>query len=159
MGPELKSRRVLIVDDERTIADTLAKIFMNAGYEVCAAYTAEQACAMLPTWSPNLAIIDVHLPHMNGIDFAILLKAEYPNCRLMLFSGQTETAELLEMALREGHTFEILAKPVHPTELLNWAAMNAQIDKQNREPSGYSSAESGAPEMLPLRLTTPPSEQ
>jgi DNA-binding NtrC family response regulator len=154
----MKNRRVLIVDDERTIADSLAKIFMNAGYEVCTAYTAEQACVLLPTWCPNLAIIDVHLPYMNGIDLAIFLKAAYPDCRLKLFSGQIETAELLERAIREGHTFEILAKPVHPTEFLNWAATDARVDEQNREPGG-SSVESSAPEMLPPRLITPPSEQ
>jgi hypothetical protein len=41
-----------------------------------------------------------------------------PNCKILLFSGQATTADLLEKARLEGHEFEILAKPVHPTDLL-----------------------------------------
>jgi hypothetical protein len=55
---------------------------------------------------------------MNGIDLAIQLKAEYPDCRLSLFSGQALTGDLLELARQNGHSFEILAKPVAPGEFL-----------------------------------------
>jgi hypothetical protein len=41
-----------------------------------------------------------------------------PSCKILLFSGQAATADLLEKARMEGHEFEILAKPVHPTDLL-----------------------------------------
>jgi len=41
-----------------------------------------------------------------------------PKCKILLFSGQAATAALLDDARRRGHEFEVLAKPVHPTDLL-----------------------------------------
>ena len=79
--------KILIVDDERVIADTLAVILEQRRYESRAAYSAEEALELIATWSPDLAILDVILPRMNGIDLAILLKAEYPTCLVTLFSG------------------------------------------------------------------------
>jgi DNA-binding NtrC family response regulator len=129
--PKLEQKRVLIVDDERTITDTLAVIFASAGYEARGVYSAEHARTILPIWSPHLAVIDVLLPNMNGIDLAILMRAEYPDCRLLLFSGQFQTADLLQAAAEEGHSFEILVKPVHPTKFLTWAA--AQPNAENKK--------------------------
>jgi CheY-like chemotaxis protein len=108
----------LVVDDEETIADTLALIFRSNGYDTKTAYSAEQALELLETWPPDLAIIDVVLPGMNGIEFAIFLKASYPNIHFLLFSGQPGTGGLLEEAKKKGHLFEILAKPLHPTFML-----------------------------------------
>jgi CheY-like chemotaxis protein len=121
-----EQRRVLIVDDEKRITDTLAKIFEGAGYEVRGAYSAESARTILQTWSPHLALIDVCLPVMNGIELAKLMNEEYPDCRLMLLSGQAETTDLLEASVKEGYAFEILAKPIHPKTLLNWASLPRQ---------------------------------
>ena len=112
------SRRILVVDDEETIADTLALIFRSNGYDAKTAYSAEQALEMLETWQPDVAIIDVVLPGMNGIEFAIFLKASYPEIHFLLFSGQPGTGGLLEEAKKKGHLFEILAKPLHPTFML-----------------------------------------
>ena len=113
--------KLLVVDDEHTIADTLVQIFSANGYEAHAAYSAEQAAEIVAGWVPDLIIVDVILPQMNGIDLAVLLQEQFPNCRVLLFSGQTATAELLEDAATRGHRFEILAKPVHPNEMLEAA--------------------------------------
>ena len=115
-------KRVLIVDDEHVIADTLVTIFSAAGYESRAAYSAEGALDLIPGWPPHFAIVDVILPGMNGIDFAILLKAITPDCPVQLFSGQIDTASLLEAARGKGYAFEVVTKPVHPTELLALAS-------------------------------------
>jgi|SRR5579863_871464 DNA-binding NtrC family response regulator len=112
------ARKILIIDDEATIADTLAVIFASSGYEARAVYSAEEALEVLEQWRPDLAIIDVVLPGMNGIEFAIFLKASYPRCQFLLFSGQPGSSSLLEEARRKGHLFEILAKPLHPTFML-----------------------------------------
>src|SRR6185437_8338257 len=112
------SRKIMVVDDEETIADTLALIFSSNGYDARSAYSAEQALEMLEEWRPDLAIIDVVLPGMNGIEFAIFLKASYPDVHFLLFSGQPGTGGLLEEAKKKGYLFEILAKPLHPTFML-----------------------------------------
>jgi DNA-binding response OmpR family regulator len=115
-------RRVLIVDDEHSIADTLVAIFLMQGYAARAAYSAEEALALIAEWNPELAILDVYLPGMNGIDLAVLLKAQYPKCGLLLFSGASETSELMESARLVGHPFDVLAKPLPPADLLSRAA-------------------------------------
>ena len=113
--------RVLIVDDERVITDTLVTIFSQCGYETKGAYSAEQALSEMENWPPELVIIDVLLPAMNGIDLAIRIKAQWPECHISLFSGQAATSDLLDMAINNGHYFDIIAKPVHPSELLGIA--------------------------------------
>jgi DNA-binding NtrC family response regulator len=97
-------------------------IFSNAGYDSRAAYSAEGALEIIRSWQPHFAILDVILPGMNGIDFAILLKAISPDCTVQLFSGQIETDYLLEPTRHHENAFEVLAKPVHPTEFLAMAS-------------------------------------
>lgn len=115
-------RRILIVDDEIAIADTLALIFTLQHYEVRTAYSAEGAAEILAEWRPDLAILDVILPEMNGIDLAIVIKANYSTCHVLLFSGHANTAMLLEEAGNKGHQFEVLAKPVHPNIMIERAS-------------------------------------
>jgi DNA-binding response OmpR family regulator len=114
--------KVLIVDDEKNIGESLAAIFTSRGYESQTAYSAEQAVEIIAGWEPDLAILDVGLPKMNGIDLAIALKNGHPTCRVLLFSGQPNTADLLAQAEADGHLFEIVAKPAHPTVMLGRAA-------------------------------------
>jgi DNA-binding NtrC family response regulator len=80
--------KVIVVDDETNIGTSLAAIFMNRGYESKTAFSAELAVEIIAGWEPNLAIVDVRLPKMNGIDLAIALKNGHPSCRVLLFSGQ-----------------------------------------------------------------------
>jgi len=112
-------RTILIVEDEATIADTLALILSSRGYEARVAYSAEKAIDIISEWEPHFAVVDVMLPQMNGIDFSIVLKDNYPQCRVLLSSGQPNTSRLLEEALKKGHSFEVLAKPLHPKFILD----------------------------------------
>jgi DNA-binding NtrC family response regulator len=109
---------VLVVDDERAIADTLTKILSRSGFAAMAAYDAETALETALLVPPQMLITDVVLPGMSGIDLAIVLEAKVPDCRTLLFSGMASTAGLLAEANRAGHRFELLSKPVHPNDLL-----------------------------------------
>ena len=111
-------RKVLVADDEQVIANTLAIILNQAGFEARAVYSGEKAVEALDTFEPDMLITDVIMTGMTGIEAAIATKAKLPNCKILLFSGQAATADLLEKARQGGHEFEILAKPVHPTDLL-----------------------------------------
>jgi CheY-like chemotaxis protein len=110
--------RVLVADDEQVIANTLAIILNQAGFEARAVYSGEKAIDALDTFHPDMLISDVIMTGMTGIEAAIQTRAKLPKCKILLFSGQAATADLLERARTQGHEFEILAKPVHPTDLL-----------------------------------------
>ena len=110
--------KVLVVDDEQIIADTLAKILELNGYDASAVYTGTSAVDTARTTQPDLIISDVIMPDINGIEAAIRIREFLPDCKILLFSGQAATADLLESARVKGHEFEILAKPVHPADLL-----------------------------------------
>ena len=113
-----KKPKVLVVDDERVIADTLAIILGQHGYDASAAYSGVAAVEFARSSGPDLIISDVFMPDMNGIEAAIQIRKFLPSCKILLFSGQAATADLLENARAQGHEFEILAKPVHPQDLL-----------------------------------------
>jgi CheY-like chemotaxis protein len=110
--------KVLVADDERVIADTLVIILNQAGFDATAVYSGEKAIEMAGTLKPDMLISDVIMPDINGIDAAITVRKILPTCKILLFSGQAATADLLDRARGQGHEFEILAKPVHPQDLL-----------------------------------------
>lgn len=120
--PLCEGRRILIVDDEQVITETLVQIFRSHGYEARSATSAEQALELLDGWSPDMAILDVSLAAMNGVELAIVLTTRYPKCRILLFSGRSESGDIVHQAAERGSEFEIFAKPVHPSFLLDWAA-------------------------------------
>jgi len=117
-GGQSTRPRVLVVDDERVIADTLAIILNQSGFDAAAVYTGSDAVERARKEKPDLVISDVIMPDMNGIEAAIRIRQMLPGCKILLFSGQAATADLLEKARLQGHEFEILAKPVHPQDLL-----------------------------------------
>ena len=110
--------KVLVADDERVIADTLSMILNQSGFEARAVYSGERALEMAASFVPDMMISDVIMADLTGIDTAIQMRALLPKIKILLFSGQAATADLLEKARAQGYEFEILAKPVHPQDLL-----------------------------------------
>ena len=120
--------RIVIVDDEKRIADTSALILQAEGYQTAAAYDGASGIARCREFHPHLVLTDVVMPGMSGIEMAIAIRSEFPRCAILLISGQAATADMLEAARREGHSFELLAKPVHPTVLLKRVAQILKAD-------------------------------
>lgn len=118
MSENSSKPKVLVADDERVIADTLAMILNQSGFEARAVYSGEKAVELASAFKPDMIISDVIMADLNGIDAAIRIRALLPQVKILLFSGQAATADLLEKARAQGYEFEILAKPVHPQDLL-----------------------------------------
>ena len=110
--------RILIVDDEPQLADTLATILQRAGYIAKAVYSSDEALSLMAAQPTSLVVVDVIMPGMDGIALAKEIRKSYPTCRVLLFSGNADTQDLLEAAQQEGHAFEVLAKPVSPLQML-----------------------------------------
>lgn len=119
MNKSASKPRVLIADDERVIADTLVMILNQSGFTARAVYSGEKALEAAAEFQPEMLISDVIMGGLNGIDAAIRIQELLPKIKILLFSGQAATADLLEKARANGHEFEILAKPVHPQDLLD----------------------------------------
>ena len=116
--PDDKKPIAFVVDDEPTISSTLAMILNLSGFDATGFVSVYKAFEQALVGPPDLLITDVVMPEMNGIELAIKFKFAYPECKILLFSGQHATANLLQEAAEKGHDFHILAKPVHPKELI-----------------------------------------
>ena len=110
--------RVFVVDDEHTIAATLAAILNMNGYQARYFTRPMEAMAAVLLDPPDLLITDVSMPGLSGIDLAIGIRAQGHTCKILLFSGQAATVDLLERARNQGQDLDLILKPVHPTELL-----------------------------------------
>jgi DNA-binding NtrC family response regulator len=117
--------RVFVVDDEVVIAKTLAAILARKGFATTAFTNPQHALDAAFLNPPDLLISDVAMPQFSGIELAVRIRAQHPGCRVLLFSGQANTTNLLEDAGALDRDFLLLAKPIHPAELLR------QIGEQN----------------------------
>lgn len=70
------------------------------------------------TEAPDILISDVVMPELSGIELASQVRKNCPDCKVLLFSGQTATFNLLETARADGQDFDLILKPVHPIDLL-----------------------------------------
>jgi DNA-binding NtrC family response regulator len=110
---------VLVVDNEELIADSLVQILNMAGFNACSLYNGSDAISQAAQKPYDVLICDVVMNGITGIDVAIEICKVLPNCKVLLFSGNIQTSELLEEAHERGHDFDILAKPVHPTVIID----------------------------------------
>ena len=115
----IRKQRVLIADDEKNIADTLALILGFLGFESIAVYSGEAAVEVAAQFQPDVLITDVVMGEMSGIEAAINISQMLPLCKIILFSGQASTADLVSQAGSSIQRFEILSKPVHPHVLVD----------------------------------------
>lgn len=110
--------RILVVDDEVLIADTIVQILNRNGFIAEAAYGGQEAIEAAHRNCPELVLSDVLMPNVDGVEAAIAIRGLCPDTRIVLFSGQAATVEILARAKERGHTFELLPKPIHPTQLI-----------------------------------------
>jgi CheY-like chemotaxis protein len=122
---------VLVVDDESIIADTLAEILTRSGYTGVPAYDGDDALETALLMPPEMLITDVVLPGMSGIELAITVRRIFPDCKIILFSGQASTSDLLAAARKDGHQFTLLNKPLHPQDLLSRVSENLAHRKEH----------------------------
>jgi DNA-binding response OmpR family regulator len=113
-----KSATILVVDDNKVIADTTSAILNRFGFCAITAYDGVTALRMAVETSPDILLSDIVMPILNGVELAISVRKILPGTAILLFSTQAATEDILEDAKREGYSFEVVGKPIHPDELV-----------------------------------------
>lgn len=113
-----KKRTVLVVDDERLIADTMTEILKRSGFHAVCAYDGQSALDLAIETSPDFVVTDVVMPLMNGVQLAIAIRKAVPSAEIILLSGQAGITDIVERGRKDGYFFELIAKPIHPERLL-----------------------------------------
>jgi signal transduction histidine kinase len=116
------SRRILVVDDHRASADGLGKLLQIRGHEIRTVYDGREAVEMADEFRPNVVLLDIGLPEMNGYDVARALRQQPWGQGMVLIAltgwGQEADRHRAQEAGFDHH----LVKPVDPSALLHLLA-------------------------------------
>ncbi len=123
-----KIRRVIIVDDEPLIASTLGVILRRNRFDAESFTKPREALMASKIKAPDLLISDFMMPLLSGIELANQVKETCPKCKVLLISGRIFDEEFLDALLKNGRRFEVLSKPVHPSDLLQKVQTMMQAD-------------------------------
>ena len=110
--------KIIVVDDEPIIVDTLVDILTGEGHEALAVSNGKAAIEWAGMVRPDAVVTDVVMPGLDGVETAKEIRKLLPSCRIILFSGQAASTDLVSKARAEGYIFEVLAKPINPDLLL-----------------------------------------
>jgi two-component system nitrogen regulation response regulator NtrX len=125
-------KTILIVDDEESICQTLGGILTDEGYEVVTAGNGEEALRILEEEPPNLVVLDIWLPGMDGIEVLKTIKAAHPNLQVVMMSGHG-TIETAVKATKLG-AFDFIEKPLSLEKVIlvvNHAINLVRLEEEN----------------------------
>jgi DNA-binding response OmpR family regulator len=111
--------RILVVDDEHSIANSLSWVLSKEGFDAQVAYSGEEAVEAAESFLPNALICDVLMAGISGIETAKRITEKLPSCRVLIISGHVSTPDLPDNGSGKSQRFDFLAKPVHPRVLLD----------------------------------------
>jgi CheY-like chemotaxis protein len=127
----VRHQHILVVCSERVISDTLVTILRAEGYPALAAYSGGDAIDRARAIRPLLVLADIIMPDISGVEVAIQLTTEDPDCRAVLFTGWTGAMELVQIAKEIGFEFEVWPAPIHPQSLLE-RVRSLRTEKRNK---------------------------
>ena len=111
-------QRILIVDDEANILNSLKRLFRNQPYEIFTADSGDAALELLKNQTVDLIISDMRMPGLNGADFLAMAKEQYPLTERILLTGFSDMESTVK-AINDGGIFGYLSKPWDSSEVLS----------------------------------------
>ena len=111
-------KRILIVDDEESVLNTLKRLFRKLPYEIFSALSGQEALAILAEQSVDLIISDMRMPEMSGAEFLSLAKDKCPLTERILLTGYSDMESTVK-AINDGGIFGYLSKPWDANQLLS----------------------------------------
>jgi len=118
---------ILIIDDEASLRQTMARILQRAGYEVTTASNGKEGLALVSEHPFDLIYLDIRMPDISGLELLKTIHAKFPDLPILLFTAQPDLNSAVE-ALRRGAT-DYLLKPLKPQAVIDRTQM-ILVDKQ-----------------------------
>ena len=109
----------MVVDDERAIADSLARILDHHGFETRSEYSAKSALVAAEQFNPDVLVTDVVMPGLSGIDLAEWFSKARPNCRIILTSANLHHFDPTDLPFQPAQEICFLPKPVLVSDLID----------------------------------------
>jgi CheY-like chemotaxis protein len=115
-------RRILIVDDEHLVTDTLGLIFTKSGFDVCRAYSTDEAVMLSREFVPELLLCDINMPGRDGMELIADITRELPACRILVLTGSYASANRArDRSANLEKPLSVMTKPCQPADLLRQA--------------------------------------
>lgn len=123
---------VLIIDDEASLRQTLARILQRAGFEATTVANGREGLAIVNEHPFDLVYLDIRMPDMSGLDVLKSIHAQFPELPVILFTAQPDLHSAVE-ALRRG-ALDYLMKPLKPQMIIDRTRtiLNDQQKKMRR---------------------------
>lgn len=110
--------KILVVDDQKTVCYSLQRFLQSEGYNVVTTTSPKEAITMVDTESPDVVIMDVKMPEMDGLEVLKIIKEKNPKIQVIMMTAYSTTEKAIE-AMKAG-AYEYLIKPFENDELLNY---------------------------------------
>ncbi|MGA2683338.1 MAG: response regulator [Candidatus Bathyarchaeia archaeon] len=127
----VKNVRILVVDDDENIRKTLQTIFENQGYVVDLAATGNEAIEMSQKTVYNVALLDIRLPDMEGVELLKLMKDSVPKTRKIMLTGYPSMENAISSLNKNADVY--LIKPVGAEKLLNVVKEQLRLQKKEKK--------------------------
>jgi DNA-binding NtrC family response regulator len=134
-----KNARIIIVDDDENIRKTMKTILEDEGYFVDVAATGNEAIEMTQETAYNIALLDIRLPDMEGVELLKLIKENVPRTRKIMVTGYPSMQNAISALNKNADAY--LIKPVDVEKLLNMVKEQLQLQEDEKSFSEQKVAE------------------
>lgn len=134
-----KHARILVVDDDETIRNTIKAILEDEGYLVDSAATGSEAVQKTKKTAYNVALLDIRLPDMEGVELLKLMKDTVPRTRKIMVTGYPSMQNAIAALNKNADAY--LVKPVDIAKLLSTVKEQLQLQENEKEFSEQKVAE------------------
>lgn len=109
---------ILIVDDQPELAGLMSDLLADAGYDTCTADNGRHALSEVQSNPPDLVLLDVNMPELDGFEVAAMLKADPSTATIPIIMVSAQDGRASRLIGLESGAEDYMSKPVDPAELI-----------------------------------------